>query len=172
MWRHLLRGSPIRPRSRVPICVPIAYSPPGLRFVDGPREFNELGSFETRFDPVRGYHRSYFTEKSHIWIELRAEPLRVESITVGGWESCIPLIWTHTIDWRKSGGKFWAGDSPGNGPWTLETLRDFVRRPDVAAEVPILLLMAWPEDRLETCVQRAAELRGLGLQVMFMLRDK
>ncbi|MCC6741198.1 MAG: hypothetical protein IT452_19310, partial [Planctomycetia bacterium] len=159
-------------RSRVPICIPIAYSPPGLRFMDGPREINELGSYKTQFGAEGGFNRSIFIEKSHIWIELRTEPLRVESVTIGGWESCRPLIWTHTIDGRRPGGKFWSGDWPEKGSLTLETLQDFVRRPEVAHEAPVLLLFALPEDSVDTCVRRAAELRSIGPQVMFMLREK
>lgn len=130
----------------IPMCIPIAYSPPGLRFIDGSREFNELGD----------------SEQSHLWIDLHPAPLRVTGVRVGKYEAA-------KFYGAKPGEEIhpWSGSRPADGAWTIDMLKAFLDRADVNSERPILVISVTAEDVLGPCLKGVAELRQLGPQVVF-----
>lgn len=134
----------------IPMCIPIAYSPPGLRFMDGSREFNELGE----------------SEQSHLWIDLHPAPLRVTGVRIGKY-----VAWE--FYGAKPGEKIrpWSGSRPPDGAWTMDMLKSFLDRSDVKPERPILVISVTAEDVLGPCLQGVAELRQLGPQVVFWVPE-
>ncbi len=135
----------------IPMCIPIDYSPPGLRFMDGSREFNELGE----------------SEQSHLWIDLHPAPLNVTGVRIG----------KHVASefyGAKPGEKIrpWSGSRPPDGAWTIDMLRGFLDRADVKPERPILVISVTTEDVLGPCLEGVAELRQLGQQVIFWVPEQ
>jgi hypothetical protein len=134
-------------RGVIPMCVPVAYSPPGLFFIDGSREFRELGE----------------AEQSHLWIDIHPASFNVSGVRVGRYVAS-----------RFYGAKpedkihDWPGERPPNGPWTVDSLKSFLARADVQAERPILFVSVSASDVLGPCLGGVAELRQLGVQVMFL----
>lgn len=130
----------------IPMCIPIAMSPPGLYFIDGPRTFSECGD----------------REKSHVWIDLRVAPLELTDVRIGKWIAS-------KFYGAQEGEKIrpWTGDRPPDGAWTIEGLKSFLSRTDVASERPIITVTISTEDEIGPCLAAVAELRQLGAQIMF-----
>lgn len=133
-------------RGVIPLCIPQAKSPPGLLFIDGSRQFDELGN----------------RELSHLWIDLHPAPLRVTGIRIG--RHVASKFYGAKPEEKM---RPWIGDRPADGAWTLDTLRSFLDRTDVKPERPILVVTVSPQDILGPCLADIAELRQLGPQVIF-----
>ncbi|MCC6739608.1 MAG: hypothetical protein IT452_11240 [Planctomycetia bacterium] len=150
-----------REMSTVPLCVPISYSPPGLRYFDGPNDVNQLGEIGNRT----------FVEPQHLWILVRPDPLRVEQMTVCGWTRFSRVPWGRTPakDDGSAAVEPWPGERPPYGDWTLDMLRRFLARTEVVAASPALVLFPEKDDALATTLKLAADLRQFRVQVMLFL---
>jgi hypothetical protein len=139
----------------LPLCVPVDWSPPGLRFARLDGEFNELGEREIE----------------HIWIEVFSDPLEVRRIVLGRWSNRNAEIRSgETNAWPASTPR-WGGAPADLQSWGVEHLRRYIVQREVSNLRPIVLVEAAPKDRIEPTLQLVSELSQIGAPVLFFVND-